>query len=112
MKRWELVTIMKRIHYITLLAFVFGGFNFLLGMGIIEVGIMGGTATNGKIEQGEYYLGEHGTYTPVSHATFKICKNYEKFVIFLFVFSFIASGLTYLLQKRPRETLSTITMKE
>ena len=32
----------------------------------------GGSASNGKIENGKYYLGEHGTYTEVSEEWFDI----------------------------------------
>jgi hypothetical protein len=32
--------------------------------------ILGGDALNGKVEGGRYYLGNHGTFTEVSHAVF------------------------------------------
>ena len=38
---------------------------------------MGGSAGNGKIENGRYYLGEHGHYTEVSQTTFRRLQLYE-----------------------------------
>src|SRR5688572_14914229 len=39
---------------------------------ILSIGILGGTAANGKIVDGQHYLGEHGRYVPVSLETWRL----------------------------------------
>ena len=57
MKDWQL----KLVIWLGLLNFVsFLAVDFLIG----------GDAPNGKIENGHYYLNNHGTYTEVSHTVF------------------------------------------
>lgn len=45
---------------------------------------IGGSALNGKIEYGHYYLGEHGRFTEVSVTTYRYSEYHE----FLFFVSF------------------------
>ena len=39
---------------------------------ILSIGILGGTAANGKIVDGQHYLGEHGHYVAVSPQTYSL----------------------------------------
>jgi hypothetical protein len=105
--RWHAISPIKKLHYIAIIITIFGGLNFLLGICVVEVGIMGGTAVNGKFEQGQFYLGEHGVYTPVSTSTFFTCKYYEVSVLLTVLFSFVAALITYHMQEEPKETLSS-----
>ena len=104
--RWHAVSLIKKLHYITILILFVVALNFIYGMIIVETLIMGGTAGHGKFEQGQYYLGEF-VYTPVSSSTFLICKYYEIAVLSTFILSSIAACITYYMQEAPRETLSS-----
>lgn len=108
---WPTISVLKRIHNIAVLLFLLGAVNFALGMGIIEIGIMGGTAMNGNVEQGNYYLGEHGTYTKVSQKTFTICLYYEKALLTMMFLSPVVSVVTYVAQRPPRHTIFKMLQK-
>ena len=104
--RWHAVSLIKKLHYITILIFFVGALNFIYGILIFETLVMGGNALHGKFEQGQFYLGEL-VYTPVSSSTFLICKYYEIAVLSTFILSSIAACITYYMQEAPRETLSS-----
>ena len=104
--RWHVVSLIKKLHHVTILIIFVAALNFIYGMVIVETLIMGGTALHGKFEQGQYYLGEI-VYTPVHSSTFLICKYYEIAVISTFVLSTIAAFITYCMQEEPRETMSS-----
>jgi len=104
--RWHAVSLIKKLHYITILIFFVGALNFIYGILIFETLVMGGNALHGKFEQGQFYLGEL-VYTPVSSSTFLICKYYEIAVFSTFVLSPIAACITYYMQEEPRETFSS-----
>jgi hypothetical protein len=110
--RWHAVSTIKKLHYIAVVVCCVGAVNFICGMGIVESLIMGGTALNGKFEQGQYYLGQGGDYTPVSSSTFLICKYYEVAVLLTFSLSAIAACITYYMQEEPKETLSSKVIDE
>lgn len=110
--RRHVVSTIKKLHYIAIVVFFAGAVNFICGMGIVEPLIMGGTALHGKFEQGQYYLGEWGHYTPVFSSTFSICKYYETAVLSTFVLSAIAACITYYMQEEPKETLSSKVIDE
>ena len=40
--------------------------NFAVGIGFVSYGLYGGTPENGKIQNGKYYVGNHGEYREVS----------------------------------------------
>ena len=103
-RRWRAVSLIKKLHYIACLVLCVGVMNFVCGMGIVELYILGGSATNGKIEQGQFYLGQYGIYTPVSSFTFWTCKYYEIFVL-VTCMSLPAAFITYRMQEEPRETV-------
>ncbi len=107
--RWHAVSLVKKLHYITILIFFVGALNFIYGICIFETLVMGGNALHGKFEQGQFYLGEI-VYTPVSSSTFLICKYYEIAVLSTFVLSIIAAFSTYYMQEEPRETFSSNTI--
>jgi len=73
--KWRKVSAVKNIHNILVLFAVLAMFNLSVGLGVVESGLMGGTATNGKIENGRYYLGERGWYTEVSEKHLQMPKN-------------------------------------
>ncbi len=58
--------------------------NFFVFM--VHTSLVGGSPGNGKIENGKFYLGEHGHYTEVSRSTFERDKIYE-----------FASGIAFLI---------------
>src|SRR5882762_10146722 len=39
--------------------------------------VLGGSASNGKVENGKYYVSSHGHYTEVSRSAFEFCKWHE-----------------------------------
>ncbi len=67
------------IRVVLLLVFLLAvgsGANFLICVGL---GLsIGGEATLGKVENGKYYVGEHGRYTQVSKETYWRMYRYEK----------------------------------
>lgn len=102
---WPTLSLIAKLHAIVTVVLLFGALNFALGMGIVEVGIMGGTALNGKIEQNQYYLGEHGTYTEVSAKTYVLCLYYEKALLAIIFSSLVGAAVTYVAQRPPRHTI-------
>ena len=42
---------------------------------------LGGSATNGMIEGGKYYLGQHNTFTEVSKQVFSYSQIHERMMI-------------------------------
>ena len=63
---------------------------------------LGGTAWNGTVENGKYYLGEHGRFTEVSQRVFR----YSRIHAGLMVISMLA-GLVLLVAAKIRESLSS-----
>jgi hypothetical protein len=110
--RWHAISQIKKLHYITIVVCFVGALNFICGIGIVETGIMGGRALNGKIEQDQFYLGGGGEYTPVSSATFLICKYYEISILLIIGLSLMAAFITYSMQEEPKETLSSKVIAE
>jgi hypothetical protein len=52
---------------------------------------MGGTAHNGKVESGRYFLGDHGVYLEVSKMIFDRMHTYETCTFFLHFVGMIAA---------------------
>jgi hypothetical protein len=78
MKDWQL----KLVIYLGLLNFIsFLAIYFLIG----------GDAPNGKVENGHYYLDQHGTYTEVSHAVFIYSACHAYSALFGLVLVFVAA---------------------
>jgi len=63
---------------------------------LASIVLLGGDALGGKIVQGRYYLGNHGTYTEVSHAIFiySACHAYSA------LFGLALAGLVGIAWKR------------
>ena len=53
---------------------------------------LGGTAGNGKVDNGHYYLGDHGHYTKVSEAIFNYSNLHWKIVLWSMLLGFISFG--------------------
>jgi hypothetical protein len=53
---------------------------------------MGGSAGNGKVEDGKYYLGSHGHYTEVTRLTFLTSKGIEGGAVLLFLIALLISS--------------------
>jgi hypothetical protein len=62
--------------------------------------ILGGDALRGKVEQGHYYLGNHGVFTQVSHTIFiySACHAYSAL---LGMIAFIWAARTLKIRQRP-----------
>ncbi len=71
--------------------------NFLLFMIITQN--QGGSALNGKVENGHYYLGEHGQYTEVSQAVYSLNRVYEIITLSAFGVTFLIGVIYSLFQK-------------
>ncbi len=80
--------------------------NFLLFMVITQN--QGGSALNGKVENGHYYLGEHGHYTEVSQAVYLLNQAYEIITLAAFGVTFLIGVIYSLFQKfRGRDQPNT-----
>src|SRR5438034_6541442 len=55
---------------------------------------IGGTAANGKVEDGRYYVGEHGRYTEVTGAQFVLSTRYTRWTIGSTFLTFLPALLT------------------
>jgi hypothetical protein len=60
---------------------------------------LGGNALNGKIEDGHYFLGNHGNYTEVSYDVFFYSKIHTIFFITTHLLPFLYFGASHLRQK-------------
>ena len=101
--RWRIIYSIARVHYIAILSLTLISMNFMIGMGLIETGILGGTAFRGTIEQDRFYLGRHGVLIPVSRRTYIVCEVYEKSLFILGLLSFITAVSTYHFREKPGE---------
>ncbi len=61
----------------------------------------GGTALNGKVENGHYYLGDHGYYTEVTPTVYSLNRTYEIITIVAFGITFLIT-ITYSLFQKMR----------
>jgi hypothetical protein len=58
---------------------------------LVHTSIIGGGASNGKIENGKYYVGDHGRYTEVSHSAYRFSWWHElSAAVSILVFMYIA----------------------
>src|SRR5438270_12793528 len=60
---------------LAMFVFVVGFVNFFVFLVVSQY--LGGSAANGFVRAGHYYLGEHGKYTEVSHAMFRYSQIHE-----------------------------------
>lgn len=60
---------MKRLAYLLV---TLGVLNFLIFMTVSTM--LGGSAPNGKMEGGKYFLGSHGDYTEVPQSTYEYSR--------------------------------------
>jgi hypothetical protein len=96
---------MAKLQYLSSLVWLFGMLNLFLGMGIVETVVLGGTAMNGKVEQGQYYLFHKPDYTRVSERVYKVCLSYERTVVSVSVASFLAAFITSAVQGRAKKRI-------
>jgi hypothetical protein len=87
---------MKRLAYSLIFVAWLNGCSFF-----IHESVLGGSATNGKIENGHYYVGSHGRYTEVSRSTWQFSRWHEYSAI-LSTFVFLLLGI-FLAVEKPRE---------
>ncbi len=64
--------------------------NFLL-LFFTATMLMGGSAGNGRVEGGRFFLGDHGKYVEVSANAFWAMQVYERFTISFFAIGFVAA---------------------
>jgi hypothetical protein len=88
MKDWQL----KLVIYLGLLNFI----TFL----VVDF-LIGGDAPNGKVENGHYYINQHGTFTEVSHAVFVYSAIHAYSALFGLVLAFAAGRTLRRRQRRP-----------
>lgn len=89
---------MKKIcHSLFAIAIV----NFLVFF-VVAINI-GGDAVNGKIEDGKYYVANHGKYTQVSKALFTYSRFHVYSVWVTHPVGIIAIGLLSVVEKRKKK---------
>jgi hypothetical protein len=67
----------------------------------VHTSIVGGGASSGKIQNGKYYVANHGRYTEVSRSAYRFCWWHElSFVASILVFMYI--GLDQALSKKRK----------
>lgn len=103
--QWPNYSIAGKIHNIVLFILSLSMLNMLVGIFIVEVFFIGGTALNGKIDSGKYYVGEHGVYTEVSKSTYQLLLSYEKTTLLALFASLAILLLTYFFLKSPSESI-------
>jgi hypothetical protein len=89
---------------VALIAFAIAGLawlNYAIG-GIVLVSL-GGTAQDGYIDDGLFFLGSHGRYTEVSADTFWVCFWYWRISLIAFAASIAAAALSYVWARRVVE---------
>jgi len=76
-----------------------------------ELAYLGGDAANGKVENGRYFVGEHGHYSEVSQQAYEFNKAHVKAV--LFGFPLVMCGSVLLLSwKSSRKPIDTRSLGE
>lgn len=55
----------------------------------VHDGILGGSASIGRVENGRYYVGSHGHYTEVSEAAFRFCWWHEASAVAMFLIAML-----------------------
>lgn len=83
-KIYKLYPLVYRLGVIVFFIWVIAFLTFF----IVSV-ISGGSAGDGKIEKGRYYLADHGEYTEVSRATYVACAVLETIVTGLWLFALL-----------------------
>jgi len=63
---------------------------------------LGGSAVNGKAEDGRYYLGNHGDLTEVSEATWNYCYYHEVSVMITHPLGIGSMALAHQLEQRQQ----------
>jgi hypothetical protein len=61
---------------------------------------LGGDALNGRVENGHYLLGNHGTYTEVSHAVFTYSQIHATSIFVTHALAFCVAGLASWRERR------------
>lgn len=78
----------KRLHQVCKIVFYGTLINFIV-FAIIAL-ILGGTASNSKIESGHYYLGDHGKFQEVPYVIFLYSQLHGLSLLISFPLSFVA----------------------
>jgi hypothetical protein len=90
---------MKRIASIV---FAIGVINFAA---FVVIGLsIGGSAMNGKVEDGKYYVGNHGRYMEVSRSVFDYSLLHGYSTIVTHAFMFVAVGVMFWQQTKRKKT--------
>jgi hypothetical protein len=83
--------------YLSMILILGWFFNFIAFVAIAMY--LGGDALNGKIENGHYYLANHGIYTEVSHTIFIYSKIHAIIFLVTHISLFAYVGISYLLKR-------------
>ena len=76
--------------------FVFYGLAVNFAIFFVLSLLLGGTADNGMITDGKYYLGDHGKFREVSKAVFVFSEAYTRFTMDTFPLAFVAFPFLFL----------------
>jgi hypothetical protein len=87
----KLQRICKVLFYVAL-----GNF---LAFAIISA-FLGGTAPNGKIEDGHYYVGDHNRYTEVSKIVFEYSRIHTTSMFVTHGLAFLAAFVSYRIERK------------
>ena len=62
---------------------------------VLSIGILGGTAVNGKVVEGQHYLGEHGRYVAVSPETYRLSQWITRVAFVAWVLAVVAFAVLH-----------------
>jgi hypothetical protein len=76
---------------------------------ILSIGILGGTAVNGKIVDGQHYLGEGGRYVPVSPQTYRLSQWITRVAFVAWLLAGVAFAILHARPDPPLEVWGVAT---
>jgi hypothetical protein len=74
---------------------------------IVQEAVLGGSASNGKVETGRYYVGSHGSYRQISPRTYRIAFLFDLGLFAFWPTMFTLPALLGLARRSPQVPQNT-----